>query len=128
MALFFRGNMVLHAGQTSNFKIDCDRLSHEDINTLAFLISERYKFSKVIGVPRGGILLAASLKKYLVNDDSPALIVDDVLTTGASMEAARSNIKEDSRGVVIFARGRCPWWVEPIFQMWSQADGNTERE
>jgi hypothetical protein len=49
----------------------------------------------------------------------PHLIVDDVLTTGASMEAARAKLWPGSLplGVVIFARGPCPDWVWPIFRL-----------
>jgi orotate phosphoribosyltransferase len=49
------------------------------------------------------------------------LIVDDVLTTGKSMEEMRkkhSNVL--TIGVVLFARGKCPKWVEPIFNMWDE--------
>ena len=44
------------------------------------------------------------------------LIVDDVFTTGASMEALHT---PGDIGAVVFARGLCPSWITPLFQMWS---------
>ena len=43
------------------------------------------------------------------------LIVEDVVTTGGSMERIRAD--RLAVGVCVFARGPCPWWVTPLFQM-----------
>lgn len=121
--MFVKGNVVLHSGEESFFKIECDHLTDDDIETLALIISERFDFSHVVGVPRGGERLAAALRKYAYcsrNYELPTLIVDDVLTTGRSIETFRKGVQGNSIGVVIFARGVCPEWVRPIFQMWSQ--------
>ena len=73
------------------------------------------------GVPTGGTRLADALGPYKT-DEGVDLIVDDVLSTGASMEEARKQFL-DPIGVVIFARGQCPDWVYPVFEMhWFNTD------
>lgn len=107
----------LHSGAMSDFKINCDVLTHEDIETLAYLISQKIKFYNVVGIPNGGTHLANALKKY-ISYGGVMLIVDDVLTTGRSMEKARETYwSHTPQGVVIFARGKCPDWITPIFQL-----------
>lgn len=127
MNLFQRVDLILHSGGRSDFKIECDALTDEDINTLAYLIYKKYKpILEVYGVPEGGLRLQKALLNYISNDvTGNILIVDDVLTTGNSMEELKStfeyfsaNAGLECKGVVIFARGKCPEWVEPIFQMW----------
>ena len=127
MSLFQSGNFTLHSGQQSDFKIDCDTLTDEDWETLAAIIAKRREFREVIGVPQGGIPLARALEKYaqpsmIGRYGLPILIVDDVLTTGASMEEVRLKRRDTQVdrfiGVVVFARGSCPNWITPIFQMW----------
>lgn len=98
------------------FKIDCDALHDNDISALAAIIARRYRFGAVEGIPRGGLRLSAALRPYVTQ--GPTLIVDDVLTAGNSMEAARKATTD--RGVVIFARGPCPDWVTPIFELHSK--------
>lgn len=113
MSLFRNGNYKLHSGAASSWKIDCDHLTDEDWKTLAIIASEILRpFGSVVGVPSGGLKFAEALKKFITV--GPLLVVDDVLTTGASMQDYRS---EGSSGVVVFARSKCPWWVTPIFQM-----------
>ncbi len=122
MSLFQKQEIVLHSGIPSDFKIDCDDLSYADVETLCYLISQKFQFYSVFGVPSGGLKFADCLKKYCLCDPSyPTLIVDDVLTTGGSMngflkQSGRKDV--NYQGVVIFARGKCPNWVTPIFQMW----------
>lgn len=117
--LFQTGYFILHSGQRSNFKIDCDALSDEDIKSLANIISRKFVFRKVIGIPRGGLRLAKALEKFVDITSEIILIVDDVLTTGQSMEEARAEFSKEGNvwGVVIFARNRPPDWVVPIFRM-----------
>jgi hypothetical protein len=68
------------------------------------------------------VRFAKALEKYIDPDGDIRLIVDDVLTTGTSMEEARKQLGwDDATGIVIFARGRCPDWILPIFDMhWFQ--------
>ena len=120
MNLFEKKKWIMHSGETSDFKIECDALTSDDWDTIAYLISKHFSFSEVVGVPRGGLALQYSLKKYK-KSLGPLLIVDDVLTTGTSMEEERDlyleRYKNNIVGVVLFTRGRCPNWVTPIFSM-----------
>ena len=116
MTLFKNEPIISHAGLSLLFKIECDALTDEDIETLASIISRAHKFKEVHGIPRGGIRLANALQKYL-SEEGKVLIVDDLFTTGKSMEGAKSKIGGDPLGVVIFARGACPQWIFPIFQL-----------
>lgn len=119
MNLFNIGNFKLHSGKESNFKIDCDALSYEDIEYLAEIIYKKYSsFWKVYGIPEGGRRLAYALSKYSKTKGDYVLVVDDVLTTGQSMKKTMNRFHGSVWGVVIFARGKCPEFVEPIFQMW----------
>ena len=125
MNLFQRSDIILHSGGRSDFKIECDGLTDKDLKTIAYLISKKYSPIRLAyGVPTGGKRLERFLKDYTVDDKNGCiLIIDDVLTTGGSMEEFKNeiiseNYRDGCRGVVIFARGKCPEWVEPIFQMW----------
>lgn len=118
MSLFQQGNFKLHSGSKSWFKIDCAYLSNDDWRTIAQLVAEQLDFKDVVGVPSGGLKLAEALKFYRRNDERlPTLIVDDVLTTGSSMEKGRQRVGGYCLGIVLFARGECPNWVQPVFQM-----------
>lgn len=57
--------------------------------------------------------MAVALKPYATGEG--LLIVDDVLTTGRSMEKQRS--KREAKGIVLFARGPCPLWVEAVWML-----------
>jgi len=111
--LFALTNFVSSAGIPLKWKIDCDALTDWDIETIAFVISEKFKFRAVYGVPTGGIRLSKALEKY--RTEGRFLIVDDVFTTGKTMENARTD--EDDIGVVIVARGKCPSWITPVFTL-----------
>lgn len=120
MTLFRWGAFRSHSGRDLDYKIDCDALTREDLGTLAHIIRERIgPYSLAIGVPSGGDRLAVALNRLDVQYGAPLLIVDDVLTTGASMEETRKLFSGDIRGVVIFARGECPQWVWAVFRTWS---------
>lgn len=114
MSLFQLGNFTLSSGLQSVWKIDCDALTDDDWQCLAWLVAKRLmiQFGQVLGVPRGGLKLAEALVPYAT--EGPLLIVDDVLTTGRSMEIFKKDWP-DCIGVVVFARERCPSWVTPLF-------------
>ena len=113
--LFQSGNFHLHSGASSNFKIDCDALTDADVQTVAMLLKERLpSFGSVEGVPRGGLRLAEAMKQYV--SVGPALIVDDVWTTGGSIWKVRGD-REDVIGAVIFSRGETQSWVTALFRM-----------
>ena len=115
MSLFQWNSFTSHSGKRLQWKIDCDSLSDDDIRTIANIISSHFKFSEVVGIPRGGIRLAEILQNHVTPNNPYRLIVDDVLTTGDSMNAERRD--ENDIGIVIFARSTCPDWVFPVFQL-----------
>jgi hypothetical protein len=116
VSLFESGLFDLHSGERSVFKIDCDFLRGEDWLTLAKLIVTRVPiYGSVEGVPSGGLKLASCLDKYRVAGSTGLLIVDDVLTTGNSMEAHRAG--RLAYGAVVFARNECASWITPLFTL-----------
>jgi orotate phosphoribosyltransferase len=120
--LFVTQDITLSSGQKSDFKIECDVLTDADIETLARLIGQKYEFNVAIGIPTGGTRLAHALQKYSDKSSKTVLLVDDVLTTGMSMERMRLELGLQGvkylTAIVIFARGKCPDWITPMFQMW----------
>lgn len=126
MTLFISGNFTLHSGKSSNFKIDCDGLDHIDYKALADIVVPKlpYNFSTVYGIPKGGVRFALALSKYC-RPCNNLLIVDDVLTTGGSMEEAKKLHQYDGHhtkydhifGLVVFARNQPADWIFSIFQM-----------
>jgi orotate phosphoribosyltransferase len=122
MNLLQLGDFTLNSGAKSPFKIECDAFTDEDWKTLADLIRQMVgDFSSVEGVPRGGLRLAKELEPYAVSLSNYHLLVDDVLTTGGSMEKAASQVhlihQKLVKGTVVFARGQCPHWIRAVFQM-----------
>ena len=118
MSLFKQGKFKLHSGALSSFRIECDWLAPEDWIAIAKLISEHFDFKEVVGIPSGGLKLADALKFYKKDKQSlPTLLVDDVLTTGTSMEKIRQQTEGRVIGVVLFARDKCPSWIIPVFEM-----------
>lgn len=121
ITLFSNTPFISHSGQSLDWKINCDALSNEDIQTLAWIISSKFDFNEVIGIPTGGTRLATALQSYLVPDFECLLLVDDVLTTGASMKKAYNEWYTKRRrvaGVVIFTRTpNYPLWITPLFEL-----------
>ena len=132
--IFQLGNFELHSGEKSQWKIECDILVEEDYKTLAWIVAKEwgFKFGLVtyVGakVNYGGKIansykFKCALEEYATKTlQNPILIVDDVLTTGHSINMEKrlcERIYGDCgmAGVVIFARGKCPQWVKPIFQI-----------
>jgi orotate phosphoribosyltransferase len=121
MDLIQSGKIKLHSGSHSDWKIDCDALGPGDLDTLARMVANRFKFHNTVGIPEGGLRFAQALRYYCVRRDEQAdtamLVVDDVMTTGNSMIQAMSAYG-DSIGVVIFSRRRFGLIdVYPIFQL-----------
>ena len=127
---FITEGFTLHSGGRSNFKIECDALTNDDIECLAWMIRKLVpNFKEVYGVPRGGLRLEKVLKKY-EKGAGPILIVDDVYTTGNSMreftrEVVLRKYDETSqplRFIVLFARTKTPEWIIPLFQLWGEIE------
>jgi orotate phosphoribosyltransferase len=120
MPLFELKNFIMHSGEVGTWKIECDHLSDEDIETFAKIISSKIQFSTVYGVPTGGERLAKVLEKY-AKEGGCSLIVDDVLTTGSSMIKARKKLGlSDPVGVVLFSRRQLDpaSWIKAVFTLW----------
>lgn len=118
MGLFRLGDFTLSSGEPSPFKIDCDALTEGDWEAAAAMLARRLPpFSSVEGIPSGGLPLAAAMRRHARwGGDGNLLLVDDVLTTGGSMERARKRYPgRRVVGAVLFARGPCPDWVTPLF-------------
>lgn len=117
MNLFESQKFVMHSGEVSDWKIECDALTPMDLHTLAVLTAKAIgPFGKVEGVPSGGLKFAFYLSRFRDINSDVLVIVDDVLTTGHSMETHRAG--RDAVGVVIFNRGKVDLpWVHSIFRL-----------
>lgn len=115
---FSKTPFKLHSGGVTNFKIDCDALTDKDWESIAQLILfDCPKFGFVCGVPNGGLKLQHELSKHITKESDIALLVDDVYTTGTSLQKMRSMIASTVpiKGYVVFARNPTPDWITPIF-------------
>ena len=106
-----------------SWKIECDALSYLEWYTIKKMIMEiSPPFREAIGVPKGGIKLAELLNEHATGKESdPICIVDDVHTTGESMNEFK-RIRQWRNptkyiGWVVFARCQTPDWVRALFQM-----------
>ena len=126
MSLFKLIDFVSHSGEILDWKIECDTLTDEDWETLAYIARHDLgtRFKGVAGIPTGGSRFADALRQYCGNDpELPYLIVDDVLTTGQSMIEARRKVHNDIpkvgkiHGLVVFSRGLGPAWVTSMFSV-----------
>ncbi len=125
MNLFRSGKFRLSSGADSGFRIECDVLSDADWDALAHLALERLPpFFYAVGVPTGGRRFADAIARARLRiggvpeRGAPVLLVAHVLTTGRSIESARSaHSKADVIGCVAFARGSVPDWVVPLFTL-----------
>ena len=112
MNLFHLHETVLSSGRRSDWKVECDVLIKADWDWAAWVIAHQADFSEVEGVPTGGLPLAAALERYRLTGG--LLIVDDVLTTGQSMEKQRAG--RPATGFVLFARGPLPSWIQAVWK------------
>ena len=102
--LFQQSNFKSHAGLDLTWKIECDAISDAEWECFARMISEieTRQFSKVVGIPRGGVKLQNALSNYVSGDaNDPILIVDDVWTTGTSFREFTEieTIKDDNETI-----------------------------
>lgn len=117
MSLFQLGDFKLASGTTSPWKIECDAFTPEDWKALARMAFDLLPpFSRVEGVPRGGLPFAEALREYCSPLSDRLLIAEDVVTTGNSIERFRDG--REAMGVTVFVRGNLlPSWVVPLFTM-----------
>ena len=132
--LFKSGDFKSHSGLDLSWKIECDALSDSEWFTIKKMIMEYSPpFREAVGIPEGGVKLGGLLNEHATGDEKdPVCIVDDVLTTGESMEHFLNQYQRSGNGKsgfahrlipytaigwVVFARGPCPHWVSALFQM-----------
>ncbi|MEO5571557.1 MAG: hypothetical protein ABIT08_05285 [Bacteroidia bacterium] len=127
MNLFVKPIIHLVKGQTLPITIDCDALTDADYKCLADIIGKKLQFKRVVSAGSGGIKLENALGNCCVEDDTYAtLICGDVLTTGATMNNKKNDLNDPNViGVVIFAVGKCPDWVMPVFTFWENEVSST---
>ena len=120
--LFIEEDFIGHSGGQLHWKIEMDALEDAEWKCIARMIKEyqQVPFQAAIGIPRGGLKLSGFLNDYSTqNSKDPYLIVDDVLTTGGSMEEFKKEHFKDKRtiGWVVFARNKPADWIKALFQM-----------
>ena len=122
--LFQSVNFKSHSGLDLSWKIEMDALTDPDWFTITKMIMEvTPPFKEAVGIPQGGIKLGNLLNEHGTGkDEDPICIVDDVLTTGESMEYFLTQYQRNRKpftaiGWVVFARSQCPGWVTALFQM-----------
>lgn len=123
--LFQKIDFTSHAGLDLTWKIEMDALSHREWECITQMIMEiSPPFREAIGIPRGGNVLGKLLNRHGTGkEEDPICIVDDVLTTGMSMNTYREEMdierwqKSCALGWVVFARVRPPKWIKALFQM-----------
>lgn len=113
--LFVPGTFVSYSGKTLHWKVECDVLDDRDWDALALMsVYTLGLFSHIESVPSGGNRFARALVPYITTSGG-LLIVDDVLTTGRSMELKRNG--RQAKGIVAFARGPLPVWIEAVWKL-----------
>ena len=121
--LFQKVDFKSHSGLDLTWKIEMDALSHGEWECIAQMIMELTPpFKEAIGIPRGGNILGKLMNKHGTGKrEDPICIVDDVLTTGGSMNEFKTKRqwRNPSKyiGWVVFSRSQTPHWVNALFQM-----------
>ena len=121
--LFDNTSFKSNSGVMLPWKVECEALTDADWEWVADRVIKRFSFCGVVGVPTGGNKLEKALKPYIKPDGDVFLIVDDVLTTGGSMENIKEKTKNQHRnkpriGIVLFSRITPPSWIISIWQYW----------
>lgn len=131
VGLFKSVTFTAASGKQLGFKVECDGFTTADWREIAAIVAPRIlPFREVHGVPRGGVMLADSLRPYYNTGSKRILVVDDVWTTGGSMgtfidkcvRGGASYVNRESMefaGLVLFARGDdvLPPWVDAFWKL-----------
>ncbi len=131
-SLFMNVKFKSSAGLDLLWKIECDRMAPGDWECLAARVAERFTFQYVYGVPKGkptgkdnGAAFADACRKHTTDDGDYYMIVDDVWTTGGSIEATKKATEHrfpnlPRVGVTAWNRsGKVPpQWIASIFTYW----------
>lgn len=125
--------LSLSSGGRSDWLIDCAALSDNSLVVLARIGNRLLgPFDWIFGVPKGGVLFSHAMYMHRARTNPEMgfhrlLIVDDVMTTGRSMEEQAAAMLEAFpgdklviQGLVIFSRlppgEPGPEWVRSIFR------------
>lgn len=123
--VFQLGAFTFSSGIRSPFKFECDDLSDDEMHAIARVGSHQVcDFGRLVPVPKGKSAspidnakrLAGAMQRYARPDCGVTLIVDDVWTTGGSMEACCADVMHQSAGAstvgfVIYAYQQPASWV-----------------
>ena len=120
--LFQKVDFISHAGIPLKWKIECDAIKPEEWDCFATMIMDYQTepFSRVVGIPRGGLPLQYALERYITKGDHPWLVVDDVYTTGTSFrEFCTTKDTMWAHKWVVFARKPIPTGegIQALFTM-----------
>lgn len=118
--LFYFGDFTLHSGEKSNFLIDVNALSDEELTAVAqYALGFLSPYRWVVPILQGGLRFANALAPFADKNSQSVLIVDDVYTTGKSMEEALrilDGYPHPVWGVVLFSRAAAtPNWIYSCF-------------
>lgn len=103
----------------STFLIDGAELTDDDLGTLAQRVADIVSFNVVVGIPKSGLRFADKLRQFCDPLAKHTLVVDDILTGADSLLQeikVQEQIATKVTGLVIFAKGKCPKNVVPLFQ------------
>lgn len=135
MSIFKSQRVLAASGKELHWIIDCDDFTDAELGVFAKLIIAKYpNFWSVTHptshygscVPRLATAIASIRGSIPASQGEYVLIVDDVLTTGQSMEQLAQGYRTKRTwndqlakvvGAVIFARDVCPPWITPLFTM-----------
>ena len=126
--LFRKVDFISHAGIPISYKIECDGISEAEWSAIAKMIMDYQiePFSKVVGIPRGGLPLQFAMEEYVTPGDHAWLVVDDVYTTGTSFrEFCTTKETMFAHKWVAFARKPVPKndGVQALFTMPEKPNG-----
>jgi len=120
--LLVPGEFIGAAGFPVPFKIECDYMLAPEWKVIVeACLPKLQPFGKVIGVPKGGLILAELLKPHVTPKANTVLVVDDVWNTGYSMrKIAQKQLGARFRywqGLVAYSRGSRPINVVAFMQL-----------